>query len=261
MCKRKRKREIAFDVSSKRLKSSEVSADTPSQYDLQLLKYNTWEPLYTAIVRSICKADPSKATVHPTIKLESRYKKAKETQSKILRFLSCWFDKNSKKLNIDRNVQLKVSKLNEEATTVLEKPTMEPEPTGDSSNSILESTLPIDPTSASVPPSDSENAETLFVGSLDEKIQYALCHDEIDFGTIAKRIVQQLISNLDLQSVEKNSESSDKENLSICEQVTNMLLKEPKELVAKYKECLLPHSSSAYTSEDKVREYPFLFLY
>lgn len=202
-----------------------------------------------------------KATVHPTIKLESRYKKAKETQSKILRFLSCWFDKNSKKLNIDHNVQLKVSKLNEEATTVLEKPTMEPEPTRDSSNYILESTLPIDPTSTSVPPSDSENAETLFVGSLDEKIQYALCHDEIDFGTIAKRIVQQLISNLELQSVEKNSESSDKENLSICEQVTNMLLKEPKELVAKYKECLLPRSSSAYTSEDKVREYPFLFLY
>ena len=193
--------------------------------------------------------------------MESRYKKAKETQSKILRFLSCWFDKNSKKLNIDRNVQLKVSKLNEEATTVLEKPTMEPEPTGDSSNSILESTLPIDPTSTYVPPSDSENAETLFVGSLDEKIQYALCHDEIDFGTIAKHIVQQLISNLELQSVEKNSESSDKENLSICEQVTNMLLKEPKELVAKYKECMHPRSSSAYTSEDKVREYPFLFLY
>lgn len=69
LCKRKRKREIAFGVSSKRLKSSEVSADTPSQYDLQLLKYNTWEPLYTAIVRSICKADPSKSYSSPNYKI------------------------------------------------------------------------------------------------------------------------------------------------------------------------------------------------
>jgi uncharacterized protein YprB with RNaseH-like and TPR domain len=257
----KRKRAIPSDVSSKRLKSSEVIGHTPSKSDLQLIKYNTWDPLYTAIVCRLCKADPYITTVHPTINLESRYKKTKGTQSKILRFLSCWFGENSKKLDLDHNVQLKVSQLNEGGATVLEKSTIESEPTGEGSNSILNSILPIDPASSYVSFSGSENEETLIVGSLDEKIQYALYHNEIDLGTIAKRLVQQLISNLELQTIEKNSVSSDTENLSICEQVMNTLLKEPKELVAKYKECLLPRSSSAYTSEDKVREYPFLFLY
>jgi len=187
----KRKRTTPSNVSSNRLKSSEVSAQTPtkssevsawtptknskvstqppSKSDLQ--KYNTWDPLCTAIVRSLCKENPHKTIVDPTVKLKSRYKKTKRTQSKISRFLSCWFAENSKKLDVDHDVQLKVSQLNEneEATTVLEKSTMESAPLQEGSDTILNSTFSTSPASDSVAPTCSKKAETLIIRSLHEK--------------------------------------------------------------------------------------------
>ncbi|KAH9310374.1 hypothetical protein KI387_025409, partial [Taxus chinensis] len=221
--------------------------------DLNINKCITWESLYSAIVWGLCKEDQSNVDHSRTIKLESRYVKSSQN-SKILRLLNCWFNQNSKKLDVDHNIQMKI----QEEEKLMEPTRIESEPLWDEGEGESYISTKSEDVNLILSSADAET----FIGSLDEKIQHGISNMEVDLGALAKRLVEILVQILEAQCMEMEK-SDDVEKPSMFEQLKKLLLKNPKELASKYKGCLLPLSTpqprhsdlvpASYTSEDKVR--------
>lgn len=253
------------------------------------LHCNTWDSFYLAIINNICKKE---SNTDASMRLETRYFKASHSQSKILRFLSRWMKKMSKKLDASHGFklelnpsQLKAQLVDGNKTTlglVLEK----------TSQLALECQqhCPISAASPFVPNAslsteaggcdptfvDSHHAET-FIESLDGKIQHELCNKEVDLRAIAKRLTDMLIQHIEAQlkgghSLSINGDAKTENSIKppVYIEVMKLILKKPKELAIKYKDCLLPLSSqqvddsvnsSVYTSEEKVREHELQVLF
>jgi hypothetical protein len=117
----------------------------------------------------------------------------------------------------------------------------------------------------------SETSEAFF-SNLSNKIQQGLESEGVDLGDLAERLVNSSIYWLyQKRETESPSESqtlevkSDDACGSIVPELTKLLLREPKELVAKHKNNVPSFQASdpgcaGSTSKDIVREYPFSFL-
>ncbi|XP_057836298.2 uncharacterized protein LOC131046555 [Cryptomeria japonica] len=307
------------------------------------LQCNTWDSLYSAIVGGSCK---TASDVIFATKLEDRYFKGSCRQSKILRFLSRWMKKISKKLdagqafdNLFNQAVLNScpTEKNKATTDLVLKKTLQPLaeceqfcPISTALPSLSNASL-----STEVGDCDSETVELdndkAFTESLDEKMQHGLSSKEVDLRALAQRLTYVVIQHVevrfrnckcDSETVELDNDKAFTESLdekmqhglsskevdlralaqrltyvviqhvevqleaehcsstnvakaisltkrSICHEVMELILKKPKELAVKYKDCPLPLSSqlgnsdfaSLYTSEDKVREHELQVLF
>jgi hypothetical protein len=117
----------------------------------------------------------------------------------------------------------------------------------------------------------SETSEAFF-SNLSNKIQQGLESEGVDLGALAERLVNSSIYWL-YQKCETKSPSesqtlevkSDDACGSIVPELTKLLLREPKELVAKHKNNVPAFQASdpgctGFASKDIFREYPFSFL-
>lgn len=253
------------------------------------LHCNTWDAFYLAIVKDLCKKESNTDSI---MRLESRYFKASCNQSKVLRFLNRWMKKMSKKLDASQDFklelnlsQLKGQLVDDNKTTsglVLEKTpqlALECE-----QYSYISDTYPFLPTASlstdagECDPTfvDSHPAKT-FIESLDDKIQHGLRSKEVDLKALAKRLTDMLIQNAEAQlegghslSADEDAKAENSIDTSVYNKVMKLILKKPRELATKYKDCLLPLSSqqvdgsinsSVYTSEEKVREHELQVLF
>jgi hypothetical protein len=117
-----------------------------------------------------------------------------------------------------------------------------------------------------------------YIASLEQKVIDCLSSTEIDLYCFCQRVVGDAYSAFSVV-LGKDSESKtmDKEPVlkaRIVERLNQSLLQNPKKLASKYKKCRPPRSDSqesvsqeldddhySYTSEEKLREYPDLFLF
>lgn len=108
----------------------------------------------------------------------------------------------------------------------------------------------------------SESSENFFA-SLPSKIKQGIESEEIDLSALAERLVKSCVFYCS-QRAEKDYSCESGTLLSVTEELTKMILKEPKDIVAKFKK----KDSLSTESEQKpdepapssiVREYPFIF--
>lgn len=109
----------------------------------------------------------------------------------------------------------------------------------------------------------SESPENFFA-NLPSRIKQGIESEEIDLAALAERLVKSCLLHSS-QRLEKDYSCESGTLLSVTEELTKMLLKEPKDLVAKFKK----KDSSSMASEHKsdeaapssiIREYPFLYV-
>ncbi|GLJ30517.1 hypothetical protein SUGI_0604090 [Cryptomeria japonica] len=254
------------------------------------LQCNTWDSLYSAIVGGTCK---TVSDVILATKLEDRYFKGSCRQSKILRFLSRWMKKISKKLdagqafdNLFNQAVLNSRPTEKNKATVDPVFKKTPQPLAECEQFCPRSTAFPSLSNASLSTEvgdcdsetvelDNEKAEKAFAESLDEKMQHGLSSKEVDLRALAQRLTDVVIQHVEVQLEAEHCSSTNVAKASIltkrsiCHEVMKLILKKPKELAVKYKDCPLPLSSqlgnsdfaSLYTSEDKVREHELQVLF
>ncbi|CAI0449801.1 unnamed protein product [Linum tenue] len=228
-----------------------------SKKSLNKLQELTWS--------DFCKA----ALEHLQIDLEDVYFVKASNKSKKLKFLKCWMKEVKKsssviipdndKLHYDDAPRLE-DRLNELPEDVAQRPIA-------SSASVGEDSL----TGASRVHDEVGNdfqSQTLesFLDDLPHKIQQGLESDDVDLGSLAERLVISSVfwlykkiedeTNEEVQSKDPRS-SEDDSNSTVSRQLMTLLLKEPKDLVAKASN----HILGEIDSDRLVREYELQILF
>ena len=110
----------------------------------------------------------------------------------------------------------------------------------------------------------SESSD-IFFASLPSKIKQGIESEEIDLAALAERLVKSCLLHSS-QRLEKDFSCESGSLLLVTEELTKMLLKEPKDLVAKFKKKHLSSTASEQKSDEAspssiIREYPFCFVW
>ncbi|KAH9310357.1 hypothetical protein KI387_025392 [Taxus chinensis] len=250
------------------------------------LQFDTWDSLYSATVGSSCK----NSNIVLATKLEDRYFKGSCRQSKILRFLSRWMKKMSKKFDAGHAFDIMFNQalsnshpveINKAATDLVLNKTSQPVAGFEQYCLVSTALHSTSNASLSIEVGECDSAaveldhEKAFAQSLDEKIQHGLSSKEVDLRALAQRLTDVVIQHVEVQLEAEQCSSTGVANArnltktSIYHEVTKLVLKTPKELAIKYKDCPLPFPSqldnsdcsAVYTSEDKVREHELQVLF
>ena len=113
----------------------------------------------------------------------------------------------------------------------------------------------------SVTPLESSD---IFFASLPSKIKQGIESEEIDLAALAERLVKSCLLHSS-QRLEKDCSCESGSHLLVTEELTKMLLKEPKDLVAMFKKKKSSSTASEQKSDEAspssiIREYPYYFF-
>jgi hypothetical protein len=105
-----------------------------------------------------------------------------------------------------------------------------------------------------------------FLGSVPHKIEQALCSEDADLGTLAERLVGLSVHALLLKHGKiavryiERKEAEDASGTKITCELSNILLRKPKELVLKYRgrdsASVASEQNTKHSTCYKIREYP-----
>ncbi|OVA01891.1 hypothetical protein BVC80_9079g25 [Macleaya cordata] len=254
------------DLSSKKSSEFQDGKVKRSRKSLKLIQNLSWSSFCEAALRNI------------EMDLEDIYLAREGNNSKKFKFLKCWM-KQIRKFCCQNRVQpneqeQQHSGVKEEIEKRLIESEQESEQPVSSSFSTGEASLTVvSNMNEGATPACTEASETFF-GSISEKIQQSLISEDVDLGALAERLVCSSIHwlywkhEMDNTVENSNPEKQPKDGCggSVVAELVKLLLREPKDLAAKYKACepsaLASDSSSAvYTSEYKVREYELQILF
>ncbi|KAI3971620.1 hypothetical protein MKW92_049917 [Papaver armeniacum] len=223
---------------------------------------------------SFCEA----ALRNTEMNLEEIYIDRERNHSKKFKFLNCWM-KQTRKLSSQTRIkpheqeQQHVS-ANEETQNRLMKLEQESELPISSSFSIGEASAEVAPDmNDGATPAWSETSET-FLSSISEKIQQSLIFEDMELGALAERLVYSSVHWLyrkhETDNTIENSNSKEQSEDGcgglVAAELIKLLLVDPKDLAMKYKSSdpsaiVSDSTSTAYTSEYKVREYELQVLF
>ena len=230
---------------------------------LNMLQDLTWS--------AFCKT----AFEHSALDLGEVYFSRESNNSKKLKFLKCWMkqikksscsslilQENSKPpKDIETQIDDRLTSLHQES----EQPVSSSASAGE--NSLTEASRIHDEAAVDL---RSETSEAFF-SNLSNKIQQGLEFEGVDLGALAERLVKSSIYWL-YQKHETESPSASQTTVvksddacgRIVPELINLLLREPKDLVAKHKNNDSSFQASdpgcfGFGSKDIVREYPFSF--
>ncbi|XP_010261460.1 PREDICTED: uncharacterized protein LOC104600290 [Nelumbo nucifera] len=228
---------------------------------LKSLQDFTWSSFYQAVLN------------HFEVDLEEVYFARKLDTSKKLRFLRCWMKqvKKSSCCQIERNVLKTDSHIQKEMEGKFvgsqqeecDQPVLSSHSNGETllsgDSGVREDVDPI---------YSLENLESFF-GSIPQKIQHGLESADVDLGALAERLVESCIRWLYWKHELENKNLTHEEHMdgtcagTVAAELIKLLLKEPKDLTAKYKghNPSSDPSSALYTSENIIREYELQILF
>ncbi|KAI3996087.1 hypothetical protein MKX01_018156 [Papaver californicum] len=210
--------------------------------------------------------------------IEEIYIERECNNSKKFKFLKCWM-KQTRKLSSQIRIKPHEQEqqhlsANEETQNRLMKLEQESEPPISSSFSIGEASAEVAPDmNDGATPAWSETSETFF-GSISEKIQQSLIFEDMELGALAERLVYSSVRWLyrkhETDNTNQNSDSKKQQEDGcgglVAAELIKLLLVDPKDLAMKYKSIdpsaiASDSTSTAYTSEYKVREYELQVLF
>lgn len=225
--------------------------------DLNAIQNLTWS--------SFCNA----AYSFPEIDLHEVYSAKKFSKSKKLKFLKCWM-KQMKKHGFSDMSSSEKSKPNQTVPEETNKRLTESLQVGENPISPSGSAGENGTTEASRIQDDvvldfrSETSEVFF-NSLPDKIHLGIESEVVDLGTLAERLVNSslywLFQKYDKDTIFENQSPSkchDDSGRLVVEELIKLLLREPRELAAKYNS--RNPGPAVRTTEYIVREYPLIKL-
>lgn len=196
---------------------------------------------------------------------------SKFSKSKKFKFLKCWMKQISKPRGCSLSAPSNCNAMEDVEADPTEKKKNSSEDTEKASSSlpVAEEDIALsgnrisgkqdNDTSAHA----SESSENFFA-SLSSKIKQGIESEEIDLSALAERLVKSCVF-YSSQRVEKDYSCESGTLLLVTEELSKMLLKEPKDLVVKFKNKNLSSTETEQKSDEAapssiLREYPFFFL-
>lgn len=255
----------------------------------KLLEVTTWNTFCDMLLKH---ADGSM----PVVDLEELYFSRYGTTSKKLRFLKCWMKQvkqsclstlmsiqteGEKRLSSKDDSEARVLVSEEDASAGLVNFSLDEAdcqkvetPVDEAGCSKLG--IPVDEADCSKVDrsvgevssmfSSMEDLEA-FLGSVPHKIEQGICTEDADLGNLAERLVGLSVHAMLVKHGKiavryfEHNEAEDASGAKIACELSNILLRKPKELVSKYKErdsaSAASQQTAKYSKCYKIREYPF----
>ncbi|CAH2070180.1 unnamed protein product, partial [Thlaspi arvense] len=251
-------RTVDNEDSSKKFSCSSEYKRKPSKKILNSLHDVSWEE-FCRLVKGYGQID-----------LEDVYF-SKLSKSKKFKFLKCWMKQIRKPLGCSLSVASNCDAREDVEAEAIEKEHNSSEETEKASSlPVSEEEIALSGNRISVMQENdtsvhaSESSEKFFA-SLPSKIKQGIESEEIDLAALAERLVKSCLLHSS-QRLEKDYSCESGTLLLVTEELTKMLLKEPKDLVAKFKK---KHSSSTGSEQKSdepapssiIREYELQILF